>query len=125
MNEHGETGRPHSPEIERKVVFIGGPLDGASHWEPKALVPSGVYYPSPDSDRPGAGVSVGGHLPVDRDRGHYRYEPGCAADGTMSMRWFAPGQWTGPGWTCAWHDQSGDGPGGCPQCAYERHGDDD
>lgn len=114
-----------STDVEREIVFVGGPRDGEREQVAKAFWPLGNYYPAGPFGGPG-GVWVGEHLAVDRARGHYRadYAAGCSGE-PFPMKWYPAGTWTGAAWSCGWHDRSGDDPGGCPDCAYERHADDD
>jgi hypothetical protein len=112
-------------EHERELAFIGGPLDGARYWQPKAFVPAGIYYPNPQSDRVGSGVWCGETVPVDRERGHYRFDrlAPCEIAGAFPLRWIAPGEWTGPAWTCGQHGTSGMDRRGCDDCARDKYYD--
>lgn len=108
---------------DREVLYVGGPRDGQRTWDPKAILP-GVFYPNPDGGPGGAGVGL--HRPIHTDRGFYYPEGSRSVPGShplhilTTMTWYGPGEWTGPLWSCSWHELSGNTGFGCPDCDREK-----
>lgn len=60
-------------DVERELLFVGGPLDGRAERQPKAFWPVGTYYPDPEGRN--AGVWCGQAVPDDPARGRYIQHP--------------------------------------------------
>ena len=77
-----------NPDVNRELLFVGGPLDGESRWQPKAFWPVGTYYPDPESRN--AGVWCGDTVPIDRSRGRYVQHPERPCQATpVHMLWIS------------------------------------
>lgn len=72
-----------NPDFEREVLYIGGPWDGRTRWEPKAFSP-------PANQMPNEAGGLVGAWPDTWPAGEPRYMPEITEGSRVRMIWAAP-----------------------------------
>ncbi|MEV4749047.1 hypothetical protein AB0K21_21935 [Streptosporangium sp. NPDC049248] len=70
--------------MERELLFVGGPYDGDRKWQPKAFWPIQNLFPG-GADSPDVWARQGG-----RSADEWRYIPQTSCEGPTRMVWSRP-----------------------------------